>query len=207
MEDQKQDAPTAPNHDRERGSAALVILDMINDFAFEGGAALAGKAKMAAERIVKFRQTVEAAGLPVIYVNDNFGEWHSERSRLVAHALAECPAVAKLIAPLEEDYFIIKPKFSGFYATNLAVLLPKLGVSRLILTGVATDICILFTAADAHMRDYGLWVPRDLVATEDESRGDASLAIMAASMGAEIAPASELSLGQWTRRLNDRPRS
>jgi nicotinamidase-related amidase len=103
--------------------------------------------------ILKLRDQADADEVPVIYVNDNFGEWHSQKSRLVDRAHG---GLASELAPRENDYFIIKPQFSAFYATNLPVLLPKLGVRRLVLTGVATDICVLFTAADAHMRDYAL---------------------------------------------------
>jgi nicotinamidase-related amidase len=135
-------------------------------------------------------------------VNDNFGEWHSERSRLVAKALEAGSAVARILQPTDADYFIIKPKFSGFYATNLTVLLPKLGVSRLILTGVATDMCVLFTAADAHMRDYALWVPGDLVAAENDGRAAVALEIMVQSMAAETAPTSDLGWKAWCARLD-----
>jgi nicotinamidase-related amidase len=82
------------------------------------------------------------------------------------------------------------------------VLLPKLGVSRLILTGIATDICVLFTAADAHMRDYSLWIPQDGVAAEDDQRGASALAIMRETMGAETASTDALSVAEWTACLD-----
>lgn len=202
MADTADPAPTAPDHDRDLGGAALIILDMINTFDFPGGEVLKLKAREIAERILCLRREIEQAGWPVIYVNDNFGEWHSEKSRLVEAAIEAGSKASELLRPDGEDYFIIKPKFSGFYATNLAVLLPKLGVRRLIITGVATDICVLFTAADAHMRDYTLWIPSDLVAGEDEVRAEAALAIMKNSMGAEIAPTNALSCGAWLRRFD-----
>jgi len=195
-------APTAPDHDRARGGAALIILDMINDFDFPGGHVLEAKARRIASGIASLRAQAERSRLPVIYVNDNFGEWHSEKSRLVEIALAAGSEVARALRPNPDDYFIIKPKFSGLYATNLPVLLPKLGVSRLIVTGIATDMCVLFTAADAHMRDYALWVPSDLVAGEDDDRAAAALDIMAKSMGAEIAASATLDCAAWLARLD-----
>ncbi len=144
----------------------------------------------------------EQTGAPVIFVNDNFGEWHSERSRLVERAAEVDPALVAKLAPKPDDYFIIKPQFSGFYATNLPVLLPKLGVDRLVITGVATDICILFTAADAHMRDYALWIPEDCVAAESDDRGCSALAIMRETMGAETAQSTGLSPATWLARLD-----
>lgn len=190
--------PTAPKHDRNGERAALLIVDMINCFDFPGGEILRARAHQIVEPILRLRRSAEETGSPVIYVNDNFGEWHSERTRLLKRAASSDAKLARRIAPKEDDYFIIKPQFSGFYATNLPVLLPKLGVRRLILTGVATDICILFTAADAHMRDYDLWIPSDAVAAECETRGRWALEIMGNSMGAQTAPTSECSLSQWS---------
>ena len=185
------DAP-APGH------TALLIIDMINDMAFEGAEALRPGARKAADAILGLRDAADEAGVPVVYVNDNFGEWHSERARLVDRSLeGEAADMVRAIAPRQDDYFVIKPQFSGFYSTNLPVLLPKMSVTRLILTGVAADICVLFTAADAHMREYALWVPSDAVAGEHDERTNWALEIMKNSMAAETRPTTELSLGDW----------
>lgn len=190
---------TAPFRDAPRGGTALIILDMINEFDFAGAEAMIGDLRRAADVIARLRETADRQRLPVIYVNDNFGEWHSERYRLVERALqrpAAVDIVAKL-APRDGDYFIVKPQFSGFYATNLPVLLPKLGVDRIVLTGVAADICVLFTAADAHMRDYRLWIPADAVAAESASRKRWALEIARQSLDAEVRATSRLSLARW----------
>ncbi|UZK65353.1 cysteine hydrolase family protein [Sphingomonas sp. M1-B02] len=187
---------TAPPRDQPGGKTALLIIDMINTFDFPEGEQLMNGASRAAEAILELRRQAAQAGLPVIYVNDNFGVWHSEKSLLVERARERL--VRPELAPTDEDYFVIKPQFSGFYSTNLPVLLPKLGVNRLVLTGVATDICILFTAADAHMRDYALWIPEDAVAAETAEGSASALAIMRSSMGAETAPVGELSLATWS---------
>ena len=194
--------PDAAARDRAGGAVALLIIDMINCFDFEGAKLIQPKAAAAADAILALRGTVEQTGWPVVYVNDNFGEWHSEKSRLVECAIAAGSAVTARLAPRDDDFFIMKPQFSGFYATNLQVLLPKLGVSRLIVTGVATDICVLFTAADAHMRDYSLWIPQDAVAAEDDELGRSALAIMQKTMGTETAPTSALRPTAWTKRLD-----
>ena len=194
----------APFRDAPRGKTALIILDMINEMDFAGAAPMRQATEKAAAITLKLRDAADKAELPVIYVNDNFGEWHSERYRLVERALGSKPAhefVARL-APRDGDYFIIKPQFSGFYATNLPVLLPKLGVDRLVLTGIAADICVLFTAADAHMRDYELWVPEDAVAAQTPERRRWALEIMKQSMGAEVRPTDRLTLAAWSKRKN-----
>lgn len=185
------------------GYGALVIIDMVNALDFEGGEALRGSAEAAVAPILALRTAADAAGMPVIYVNDNNGAWHSERDRLIEDALAKDGpgrALTERLRPRDDDYFIIKPQFSGFYATNLPVLLPQLGVRRLILTGVAADICVLFTAADAHMREYGLWVPCDAVAGNHDERTRWALEIMKNSMAAEICPTTQLALEDWIAR-------
>jgi len=191
--EQEADAP-AP------GSTALLIIDMINDMDFDEGGQMFAHAKQAAKAIVKLRDQATRRGVPVVYVNDNYGQWHSERSRIIAHCTREDSRGRELVRQVEprrDDFFVIKPQFSGFYATNLPVLLPKLGASRLILTGLAADICVLFTAADAHMRAYDLWVPADAVASVDRQRTDWALDIMRKAMSADVRPTSELSIDAW----------
>lgn len=185
------------------GHGALVIIDMVNALDFEGGEALRPAAEAAIDPILSLRGAADAAGMPVIYVNDNNGAWHSSRNRLIDDALARNGpgrALTERLRPRESDYFIIKPQFSGFYATNLPVLLPQLGVSRLILTGVAADICVLFTAADAHMRRYDLWVPSDAVAGNHGERTRWALEIMKNSMRADICATGEQTLEDWIAR-------
>ncbi len=182
------------------GKTALIIIDMVNALAFEGGERLKEPAEATIAPILALREAADAAGVPVIYVNDNNGQWHSERDRLIEETLAQdAPgrALTEALRPRKDDYFIIKPQFSGFYATNLPVLLPQLGVSRLVLTGVAADICVLFTAADAHMRQYELWVPCDAIAGNHGERTRWAIAIMRNSMKAETRATTELTLEEW----------
>jgi nicotinamidase-related amidase len=200
------DGDTAKIESPAQGGVGLLIVDMINSMAFEGAENIRQDAAAAAEVIVKLRGQADRLKTPVIYVNDNYGQWHSDKSRLVAAFSAdECPgaAMVRRVAPRENDYFVIKPQVSAFYATNLPVLLPKLGVSRLVLTGIAADICILFTAADAHMREYDLWIPSDAVASEAAQRKDWALDIMRKSLGAETRSTEDLSLPTWIHRASD----
>jgi nicotinamidase-related amidase len=183
-----------------RGGVGLIITDVINDLDYPGSEKLVAAAHPMAERIIDLRGQADALGVPVIYVNDNFGQWHSERSRIIDHCRRPDAPAAKIVerlAPRDSDFFVIKPQFSGFYATNLQVLLPKLGVSRLVMTGMAADICVLFTAADAHMRDYGLWVPSDAVAADEPKRAAWALEIIKTSMGACTDASQERSLAAW----------
>lgn len=185
------------------GQTGLLLIDAVNPLDFSGAEALAPWALKTAATIRALRDEADRLGAPVIYVNDNYGHWTSERDRIVAEIRAATPqaeALAKQLAPRPQDYFVIKPQLSGFYATNLPVLLPRLSVNRLVLTGIAADICVLFTAADAHMREYGLWIPEDAVASESNERTQWALDIMRNSMGAETRPTRGLSLEAWVAR-------
>jgi nicotinamidase-related amidase len=183
-----------------RAKTALLTIDLINDMAFEGAEAMAETAPAVADVVLQLRAAADRLGVPVIYVNDNYGHWHSERSRIVDYCRGRTPLgrrLADTLAPRDDDYFVIKPQFSGFYATNLPVLLPRLGVQRLMLTGIAADICVLFTAADAHMRDYEIWAPADAVGSCRREHAEWALNIMAKSMSAKTQRTSELSLAEW----------
>jgi len=182
------------------GGAALLLVDLVNDLVTKDAEALRQNAEAIGDAVEALREAATRAGLPIIYVNDNFGRWRDDPQDIVRHCLrpgSHGRALVERLRPRENDYFVVKPQFSGFYATNLPALLPRLGVSRLILAGIATDICVLFTAADAHMREYGLWVPRDVVASSSDRHRDWALSIMDKSMNAEIRATGELSLEKW----------
>jgi nicotinamidase-related amidase len=160
-------------------------------------------ARQASEAILALSRSARASGVPIVYVNDNYGQWHSERSLIIEHCMREDALgreIVEVLKPEEDDYFVIKPQFSGFYSKNFPALLPRLGAQRLILTGVAADICVLFTAADAHMREYDLWVPSDCVASSNSKRTLWALEIMKNSMKAETKPTCELELAKWLTR-------
>jgi nicotinamidase-related amidase len=151
---------------------ALLILDMMNRFDFPGGEVLARKSVPVAKTIKKLKSRFQRKDLPVIYVNDNCGEWRSDWRRIFnmcSEPKARGREVARILRPDPTDYFILKPKHSGFYMTTLELLLAELDVSQLVLTGVAGNICVLFTAHDAHMREFDVVVPRDCIASNSET--------------------------------------
>ncbi len=191
------------NTGRAFKGVGLLFIDLINPMNFEGAQDLLPKFDDVVNVAVRLRNAADELGVPTIYVNDNYGQWHSDRSKIVEACLdPKIPSCHLLerVTPRACDYFVIKPQVSGFYATNLPALLPRLGISRLAMVGVAADICILFTAADAHMRQYDLWVPADGVASENDARRDWALDIMAKTMDAETQPTGNLSLQVWLTR-------
>jgi nicotinamidase-related amidase len=163
---------------KTRSATALLLVDVINDLDFPGSGALVKAAEAMADRLARLAQRARKAGVPVIYVNDNFGRWRSDWRTVVARCGAEdAPGhrVARRLQPTEHDYFVLKPKHSGFFSTPLEILLRYLGVDTVILTGIATDICILLTANDAYMRDYRIVVPRDCVAANTRAKSEFAL--------------------------------
>ena len=145
---------------------ALLLIDVINDLAFEGSEALVAQAVPMSTRVAALKRRAAAAGIPTIYINDNFGQWRSDFRRTVAHCTARSSPghlVSRRLRPTARDYFVLKPKHSGFYDTTLDTLLETLGVRRVILTGIAGNICVLFTANDAYMRDLQIVAPADCI--------------------------------------------
>ena len=173
--------------------AALLVVDMVNPFDFDGADALRGPALRAARNIRALRERFDRAGAPVVYVNDNFMQWQGEFRDLIASCLAEdAPgaAIARLLQPGPTHYYVLKPKHSGFHDTALEILLRKLGVRRLAITGIATDSCIVATAQDAHMREFALWIPSDCTAAETPARKRRALDLMLDSFRASTRPAT-----------------
>ena len=145
---------------------ALLLIDVINDLAFDGSGPLVAQAESMAAPLARLKRRATAAGVPTIYINDNFGQWRSDFRRTVAHCTARSSPghrVSRRLRPTVRDYFVLKPKHSGFFDTTLDTLLETLGVRRVILTGIAGNICVLFTANDAYMREYRIFAPSDCI--------------------------------------------
>jgi nicotinamidase-related amidase len=161
-----------------------------------------------AERLAALAARARRARVPVVYVNDNYGRWRSDFRRLVAHCLEDGvrgEPIAARLRPADDDYFVLKPKHSGFFSTSLDVLLAYLEVETLILTGMAGNICVLFTANDAYMRDYRLVVPADCVASNDAEENRHALEQMRVVLKADVRPSSELDLEALRRAEGRRP--
>ena len=176
---------------------ALLLVDVINDMDFEGSEALVRLAEPMARRLRALKARARAAGVPTIYINDNFGKWRSDFRMLVEHCVNDpVPGrdVARLLKPDEEDYFVLKPKQSAFYGTTLDTLLRDLQTTTVVLTGIAGDNCVLFSANDAYMRDLRLLIPSDCVASESEAENHYALKLMQKVVKADITPSTGLDL-------------
>ena len=170
--------PALMGRPRLRHRQVLLLVDVINDMAFPGSSALASQAVPMARRLAKLKARAKARGVPCIYCNDNFGRWRSDFRSLVSHCLRDdVPGrpVATLLQPDHDDYFILKPRHSAFFATPLELLLRDLEADTLVIAGIAGNICVLFSANDAYIRGYRVVVPSDCIASN--TRADTRRAI------------------------------
>jgi nicotinamidase-related amidase len=183
--------------------AALLLTDVINDLEFPTGKQLVRPALRAARHIATLKQSARELGIPVIYANDNFGRWRSDFSEVVDHCLRDDVLgrpVVELLAPGPEDYFVLKPKHSAFYATVLETLLEYLETRRLVICGFAGDACVLLTAADAYVRDFEVYVPRDCVASASEPENRKALQYMERVLHANTGASTKLDLRKLAGR-------
>jgi nicotinamidase-related amidase len=181
----------------DKSNAVLLLIDVINDFDFPEGDELLRLAMPVGKNIAELKQRAKAAGLPVIYVNDNFGHWQSDFKKVIAHCTesdAKGKSFVEPLVPEDDDYFVLKPKHSGFYSTTLDLLLTHLGAKNLILTGIAGNNCVLFTANDAYMRDFKVFVPEDCVVSNTEEENRYALKQMETVLKADTSPSQELDL-------------
>lgn len=182
-------------HNPDPAKTCLLIIDMINEFTFDGAAEFFPAIEQTAQTIAILKRRMKETGLPVIYVNDNFGKWQSDFRKLVTRCLEEeCRGkkITQILHPEEDDYFVLKPKHSGFYGTPLELLLRYLEVRRVIITGVAGNNCVLYTAADAYMREFDVTVPSDCIVSIDHDANRSALEHMRETVKADTDPSEKI---------------
>jgi len=190
----------------DKSEVAIVLIDVINDLEFPEGDQLLETALPAARNIKRLKERARDAKVPIIYVNDNFGRWRSDFKKIVDRCLygdVSGRPIAELLIPDEDDYFVLKPKHSGFFSTTLDLLLEYLGVRTLIVAGFAGNNCVLFTANDAYMRDYRLIIPADCTASNTREDNENALQQMQQVLKADINPSTEIDFDAY--RLDLKP--
>lgn len=174
----------------------LIMLDLITNFEFEDGDTLLRHTLSAARKLADLKRRAKRAGIPVVYVNDNFGKWQEDFKTMSEHFMrtrSKGHEVVELIRPEPDDYYVLKPHRSGFYSTSLELLLRDLKARRLIITGITTDICVLFTANDAYMRGFELHIPSDCVAAVKPSHSKQTLDFIKRVLKADIRKSTQIS--------------
>lgn len=181
----------------QKSEMALLLIDVINDFAFPEADMLIEHALPAAQRVRELKRRCAEAKIPSIYANDNFGIWRSDFKQVLTHCLdSSCKGreIAEMLKPSDDDYFVLKPKHSGFFSTTLSVLLEYLGSTKLIIVGFAGNICVFFTANDAYMRDYDVCVPQDCVASNTTEENQHALEQMTRVLKADTRESKHIRL-------------
>jgi nicotinamidase-related amidase len=176
-------------------TTALLLIDVITNFEFEDGDELLRRTLPAARKLARLKARAAKQGVSVIYVNDNFGKWQEDFKTMADHFRrpeAKGREVVSLLAPGREDYYVLKPHRSAFYSTSLELLLRELEAKTLIITGITTDICILFSANDAYMRGFDLHIPRDCVAAVKPSYATEAMHFIERVLKADVRPSSEI---------------
>jgi nicotinamidase-related amidase len=187
---------------------AVLIIDAINDLEFPGAEKVYPWAMKMATRLTAFRAKAHRAGVPVIYANDNYGYWRNDPDDLFKHCMrsgARGRELCRRMKPSREDYLILKPRHSAFFCTPLQPLLQHLGVKELILTGIATNLCVLFTAHDAHMHEYPITVLSDCCAAESNSDHDMALSQLEDFCDARIELSTEVEFARGRKRKGRKP--
>lgn len=178
-----------------RAGTALLLIDLINPLDFAGGADIAPPALAAARRVARLKRALGDRGIPAIYVNDNFGHWRSDFRTLVSTCRARggaSAALVRLLTPARDDLTVLKPRHSAFHATPLAMLLAQMGTRRLVIAGLATDLCVQLSAADAYLHGHALWVPSDCSAAETPERHAQAMDWMGRALKCRTDPAVSL---------------
>lgn len=173
---------------RDFSSTALLIIDMLNDFVQEGAPLEVPRARKIIEPLRKRVEEARREGVLIFYLCDAHRPDDVEFNSWPPHGIAGTPGaqVVEKLEPQKGDYVIPKRKYSCFLGTDLDLLLRERGIKKLIITGVVTNICVFFTAADAFMRGYEVIIPRDSVAALTEEEGEFSLEQMKSLFQAKI---------------------
>ncbi|HZO58708.1 MAG TPA: isochorismatase family cysteine hydrolase [Solirubrobacterales bacterium] len=182
-------------HPQRGDRTCLLVIDMLNTYDHEDGDRLAESVRAAVPQIVRLIGRARDEDAPIVYVNDNHGDWRTHAEELSRRALAgRHPDLVEPVLPGDADPFVLKTRHSVFYSTALEYLLESMGVGRIVLTGQVTEQCILYSAVDGYVGHFEVSVPRDAVAHIYEHLADASLEMMERNMHAEVGTADEITL-------------
>jgi nicotinamidase-related amidase len=176
-----------------KSQRVLLLVDFVTTLDFPGADQLAVPALEAARATAALKRRLHADGVVAIYANDNYGVWQSDFHSLVSTCLGlegEAGDIARLLYPQADDLTILKPRHSAFYASPLELLLTEMETRELVICGLATDMCVQLTAADAFLREFKVWVPSDCTAAETQQAKDTAIAYMASVLKCDVRPST-----------------
>jgi nicotinamidase-related amidase len=177
-------------------ATALLVVDMLNPYGHPQADRLAERVPGAVPGVETLLRRAAEANTPVVYVNDNYGDWNSSAEELARKALDGAhPELVEPVLPPAGASFVIKARHSTFYETPLEHLLDQMGIGRLVFSGQVTEQCILYSALDAHVRHFDVVVATDAVAAIYDELGEAAMKMMERNMDADLAQAEDVDLG------------
>ncbi|WP_372349087.1 isochorismatase family cysteine hydrolase [Streptomyces sp. KL116D] len=184
---------TADSPEPPGPAAALIVIDMINTYDHDDADLLLPASRAVVPVVVDLIDRARAADVPVIYVNDNFGQWRSHHGELLDTALSGPHAdLVEPIRPDDRSLFVVKARHSIFYETPLSYLLTQLGIGHVVLCGQVTEQCVLYSALDAHIRHLRVTVPHDATAAIHPELAGPALEMMRRNMGARVVEAARV---------------
>lgn len=188
-------------HHEAGGGTALLVIDMLNPYEHPEAGRLAERVAEALPGVETLLRRAGEEESPIVYVNDNYGDWNSSSEELARQAMAGAhPELVEPVLPAEGQSFVVKARHSAFYETPLEYLLDQMGVGRLVFSGQVTEQCILYSALDAYVRHFDVVIATDAVAAIYDDLGEAALTMMERNMGADLVRAEELGLSPTSSR-------
>jgi nicotinamidase-related amidase len=180
-------------HGDDDGATALLVVDMLNPYEHPDADRLAERVEKALPGVRTLLRRAGEAEIPVVYVNDNYGDWNSSSEELARQALEGArPELVEPVLPQAGQSFVVKARHSTFFETPLEYLLDQMGVGRLVFSGQVTEQCILYSALDAYVRHFDVVVATDAVAAIYDDLGEAALQLVERNMGADLVRAEEV---------------
>ena len=172
---------------------AILVVDMLNDFVY--GALTCERGKAIVPATANLLDAARKAGIPVIFCNDAHRKGIDRELALWGdHAIAGTPG-AEVIPELslsESDYVVPKRRYSGFFQTDLDILLKELGVQTVVMTGLHTHMCVRHTSADAYSLGYDVVVAKEATDSFTEEDYNIGLSYLKTCYGADAYSNEEL---------------
>jgi nicotinamidase-related amidase len=172
---------------------AVIVIDMLNDFVT--GSLKCDRAQKILDPLLRLIQASRDNGVPVIYSNDSHHKNIDHELRLWGdHAISGTKGaeIIDKLKPEDGDYVVPKRRYSGFFQTDLHLLLSELRVDTLIMTGLHTNMCVRHTSADAFFWGFRIVVPRDGTEAFTKEDYNSGLEYLRRVYGAEISAVDEI---------------
>lgn len=176
----------------EASATALLVVDMLNPYEHEHADRLAEHVSEVLPAVEDLIDRAAEAEVPIVWVNDNFGDWNSSAEELAQRACEGVhPELVEPVLPRAGSSFVIKARHNAFYETPLEYLLDQMGIERVVIAGQVTEQCVLYSALDAYVRHFRVAIPTGAVAAIHDHLAEAALEMMERNMSAELCRASD----------------